>query len=200
MRLFHCTVGCGCGSPEALTFSSTGPCTWLLFSALCTVQVDIVLPLQVHDEGSCPWGCYRALWLLIANAAIRSCAWELESSKVKWYAWLTGVCLCCGTQTISLWAIPSNSNIFSLNYGSDTVSFLIQGTSYIDLFWKLVWEKVRNLCVSYIGGFCGSQCEIRGLTSQVWTVSDNKWSCGRAIFQGNPAIKISKTSTVNSLT
>ena len=104
MRLFHCNVVCGGGSPEALTFSSTGPCTWLLFSALCTVQVDIVLPLQVHDEGSCPpsWRCYRALWLLIANAAMRSCAWELESSKVKWYAWLTGVCLCCGTQTISL--------------------------------------------------------------------------------------------------
>ena len=54
MRLFHCTVVCGGGSPEALTFSSTGPCTWLLFSALRTVRFDIVLPLQVHNNGSCP--------------------------------------------------------------------------------------------------------------------------------------------------
>ena len=53
MRLFHCTVVCGGGSPEALTFSSTGPCTWLLFSALRTVRFDIVLPLQVHNNGSC---------------------------------------------------------------------------------------------------------------------------------------------------
>ena len=36
---FHCTVVCGGGSPEALTFSSTGPCTWLLFSALRTVRL-----------------------------------------------------------------------------------------------------------------------------------------------------------------
>ena len=27
------------------------------------------------------------------------------------------------------------------------------------------------------------------------TVSDNRWSCGRAIFQGNPASKTNKTSS-----
>ena len=39
------------------------------------------------------------------------------------------------------------------------------------------------------------QCEIRGLTSEILTMSDNRWSCGQAIFQGNPAIKTSKTSS-----
>ena len=52
MRLFHhiYTLVCDGGSLEALTFSSIGPCTWLLFSALCTVWIDIVLSLQVHDD------------------------------------------------------------------------------------------------------------------------------------------------------
>ena len=41
----------------------------------------------------------------------------------------------------------------------------------------------------------GSQCEIQGLTSVFLTVNDNRWSCGRAIFQGNPASKTNKTSS-----
>ena len=42
----------------------------------------------------------------------------------------------------------------------------------------------------------GSQYEIRSLTSEFFfTVSNNRWSCGRAIFQGNPASKTNKTSS-----
>ena len=35
----------------------------------------------------------------------------------------------------------------------------------------------------------------RRLTSEILTVSDIRWSCGRAIFQGNPSIKTSKMSS-----
>ena len=54
----HRAVVRGGGSLEALAFSSTGPRTWLLFSALGKVRVDIALPSQVHDDSPCPpsWG------------------------------------------------------------------------------------------------------------------------------------------------
>ena len=85
------------------------------------------------------------------------------------------------------WEYPSSCSIRHL---------LLALPSYNrDSFWKFVWEKVKTRDASYIGGFWWSQCEIRGLTSEILTVSDNRWSCGRAIFQGNPAIKTSKTSS-----
>ena len=60
MRLFHhiYTLVCDGGSLEALTFSSIGPCTWLLFSALCTVWIDSVAIASAWWPGSCPpcWG------------------------------------------------------------------------------------------------------------------------------------------------
>ena len=43
----------GGGSLEALSFSSSGPCTWP-FWALCRVRVDIVLPSQIQDSSSWP--------------------------------------------------------------------------------------------------------------------------------------------------
>ena len=44
--------------------------------------------------------------------------------------------------------------------------------------------------------FC-SQCEIRSPPNiAVFTVSNNRWSCGRSIFQGNQAIKTSKMRSV----
>ena len=71
-----------------------------------------------------------------------------------------------------------------------TVKSLIYDASYDrDSFWNFVWEKVKTLILEF---FC-SQCEIRSPPNiGVFTVSDNRWSCGRSIFQGNPAIKTSK--------
>ena len=57
-----------------------------------------------------------------------------------------------------------------------------------------LWEGQNSGCDSY-WRFWGSQCEIRGLTSEFLTVSDNRWGCGRAKFQGNPASKTNKTSS-----
>ena len=34
---------------------------------------------------------------------------DWESLQVKWYAWLTSVPICCGTQTHSRWAIPPHA-------------------------------------------------------------------------------------------
>ena len=63
-------------------------------------------------------------------------------------------------------------------------------------FWKFFWEKAKTLGASYIGVFHGSQCEIRSTPSEFLTVSDNKGSCGRTIFQAIRAIKTSKTSSL----
>ena len=56
-------------------------------------------------------------------------------------------------------------------------------------------EGQKSVCVLY-WNFFGSQFAIRSLTSEFLTVSDNKWSCGRGLFQGNRAIKTSKMSSL----
>ena len=45
-----------------------------------------------------------------------------ESPKVKWCAWLTGVCSCCGTQTNFPVSYPIKLAIFS-NYGSNSLQW-----------------------------------------------------------------------------
>ena len=73
-----------------------------------------------------------------------------------------------------------------------TANSLILVSCNRDSFWEFIWEKVKTQGVSNIGFFWWSQCEIRGFTSEILTVSDNRWSSGWAIFKGNPAIKTSK--------
>ena len=63
-----------------------------------------------------------------------------------------------------------------------------------DSFWKFLWEMTQTQSVPYIGSFVkpnNGPCNIG-----VLTVSDIRWSCGRAIFQGNRVIKTSKTSSL----
>ena len=85
---FHRASVCSGGRLEALIFSSTEHSTWLSFSAL--VQFDIVLPLQVHDDVSCPlsWGQTQQWGHMLGN-------WE--TLKVKLYVWLTNACTCSVT-------------------------------------------------------------------------------------------------------
>ena len=49
--------------------------------------------------------------------------------------------------------------------------------------------------VSYIGGFGDRNMKYKVWHRSLLTESDNRWSCGRAIFQGNPASKTNKTSS-----
>ena len=73
-----------------------------------------------------------------------------------------------------------------------TVNSLIQGSSYNRLVLQICLSGQNSGCVLY-WRFWGSQCDIWGLASDFFffTVRDNRWSCGRAKFQGNPASKMS---------
>ena len=54
---------------------------------------------------------------------------------------------------------------------------------------------VKTRGASYIGGFGNRNVKYEAWRRSFLTVSDNRWSCGRAVFQGNPASKTNKTSS-----
>ena len=57
---------------------------------------------------------------------------------------------------------------------------------------EIIWEKSQTGVLYW--RFFGLQCEIWSLTWELSTVSDNRWSCGQTIFQGNRANKTGKMS------
>ena len=57
-----------------------------------------------------------------------------------------------------------------------------------------LWEGQNSGCVLY-WRFWDRSMKYEAWHRSFFTVSDNRWSCGRAIFQGNPASKTNKTSS-----
>ena len=57
-----------------------------------------------------------------------------------------------------------------------------------------LWEGQNSGCVLY-WRFWDRSMKYEAWHGSFFTVSDNRWSCGRAIFQGNPASKTNKTSS-----
>ena len=178
VSLFHHAVVCAGGSLEALAFSSAGPSTWLLFSALHMVLVNIAMPLQVQDDGSClpSWGM-QPLRLLVANSAARSYAQGLgipESQMVcmahlcvlmLWYPEKNPCELSCHTSTF----LPNMGQIVCNNLGcSSTGRSLLHTTCVVPMLLALR----RNTIYLCFNG--GAHCLVNREWWQYWRPQFNK--------------------------